>query len=184
MVKWREPRIHKTPALVSADGCGSLHFRVRRWRRLFLRLLSTQSKALAGMGGETELFGQSECRSSRTTLRDPRTVGVGLHPTGSIGQNAEVRSAQHQGAYGVCITSLDRFPLLSSKRVDLERFGSVCAAIAEGRHRTRAGFAAIVTDGMRMNSSGRRKYSEDEILSSLRSDEGIVYAHGKTVGKT
>ena len=76
-----------------------------------------------------------------------------------------------------------RFPLLSSKRLDLERFGSVCTAIAEGRHGTRSGFELIVMDAMRMNSSGRRKYSEDEILSSLRSGEGIVYATGNR-GKT
>jgi len=40
----------------------------------------------------------------------------------------------------------------------------------------------IVKVAMRMNSSGRRKYSEDEILSSLRPGEGIVCARGTTAG--
>ncbi len=76
----------------------------------------------------------------------------------------------------------ERHPLLSSKCKDLELFGFVCSAIGDGRHRIQDGFAEIVKAAVRMNSSGRRKYSEDEILSSLRSGEGIVCAHGRTVG--
>jgi hypothetical protein len=82
----------------------------------------------------------------------------------------------------VVLPHFDTHPLLSSKQRDVELFQSVCAAISGGKHRTRTGFAAIVKVAMRMNSSGRRKYSEDEILSSLRSGEGIVCARGTTAG--
>ena len=82
----------------------------------------------------------------------------------------------------VVLPHFERFPLLSSKRKDLKRFGIVCRAISDGRHRTQEGFAEIVKVAMGMNPSGRRKYSEDEILNSLRSGEGIVCAHGTTVG--
>ncbi len=70
------------------------------------------------------------------------------------------------------------YPLLSAKQADVELFEQVCAWMYEGRHRTAEGFAEIVKKATRMNSSGKRKYSEDEILNSLRSGEGIVCATG------
>ena len=82
----------------------------------------------------------------------------------------------------VVLPHFERFPLLSSKQQDLELFGLVCAAIVDGRHRATSGFVEIEKVAMRMNSSGRRKYSADEILSSLRSGEGIVCARGTTAG--
>lgn len=82
----------------------------------------------------------------------------------------------------VVLPHFERYPLMSSKQNDLERFGLVCAAIAAGEHKRQDGFEGIVKAAMSMNSSGRRKYSADEILSSLRSGEGIVYARGRTAG--
>jgi hypothetical protein len=79
---------------------------------------------------------------------------------------------------GVVIPHFERRPLMSSKQQDFELFRVVCSAIAAGDHHTREGFERIVRTAMKMNSSGRRKYSADEILNSLRSDEGIVYARG------
>jgi len=84
----------------------------------------------------------------------------------------------------VVLPHFERFPLMSSKQQDLELFGLVCAAMAASEHQTQDGFERIVKVAMRMNSSGRRKYSADEILNSLRSGEGIVYARGVTAGKT
>jgi hypothetical protein len=63
------------------------------------------------------------------------------------------------------------YPLQSSKQKDVEFFATICVQVCEGHHRTSEGFASIVDVAMKMNSSGKRKYSEDEILSSLRSDE-------------
>ena len=73
-------------------------------------------------------------------------------------------------------------PLQSAKQEDVARFARICASVREGRHRTIEGFSEIVRIAMRMNASGKRKYSEDEILGSLRSGEGIVCARGKPRG--
>ncbi len=59
------------------------------------------------------------------------------------------------------------FPLLSSKRRDAELFERICKLIQEGQHKDPKGLARIVGLAMRMNSSGKRKYSGGEILSSL-----------------
>jgi hypothetical protein len=69
-------------------------------------------------------------------------------------------------------------PIQSAKHVDVELFRGICEQIHQGLHRSIEGFETIVRAAMRMNASGKRKYSEDEILSSLRSGEGIVCATG------
>ena len=71
-----------------------------------------------------------------------------------------------------------KFPLQSSKQADVERFDAVCQLISARKHLERRGFEQIVRIATRMNSTGKRKYTGSEILSSLRSDERIVYATG------
>jgi hypothetical protein len=58
-------------------------------------------------------------------------------------------------------------PLRSSKQSDFVRFSRICDAVFAGSHRTREGFEEIVRIAMEMNPSGRRKYSESDILKSL-----------------
>ncbi len=59
------------------------------------------------------------------------------------------------------------FPLLSSKQADVELFRDICLRIYNSEHKTAEGFEKIVKVAMEMNSSGKRKYSGSEILSSL-----------------
>ena len=70
------------------------------------------------------------------------------------------------------------YPLLSSKQADFERFARICELVSDDRHLELEGFEEIVRLAMEMNPSGKRKYSGSEILNSLRTDEGIVYATG------
>ena len=50
----------------------------------------------------------------------------------------------------------------------------------ENKHLELEGLMEIVKIAMEMNPSGKRKYYSDEILNSLRSGEGIVYAAGNS----
>src|SRR5262249_23468378 len=60
-----------------------------------------------------------------------------------------------------------RFPLMSSKQADFERFATVCEAVSAGKHLMPAGFEHIVRLSMEMNPSGKRKYQANQILNSL-----------------
>ena len=71
-----------------------------------------------------------------------------------------------------------RYPLLSGKRIDFERFSVICRAMAEGAHRSRVGLIGIVQLASEMNPSGTRRYSKELILAKLRQGEGIVCASG------
>jgi hypothetical protein len=75
------------------------------------------------------------------------------------------------------------YPLRSSKQRDVELFDKICRLIGDRRHLEMQGMTEIVRLAMRMNPSGKRKYSASEILNSLGSGEGIVYATGNR-GKT
>ena len=69
-------------------------------------------------------------------------------------------------------------PLMSSKQADVSRFERICTLVSEERHLRLEGFQEIVRLAMEMNPSGKRKYIDSEILSSLQSGERIVYATG------
>ena len=71
-----------------------------------------------------------------------------------------------------------KFPLMSSKQADFERFARICELVSSGKHLELAGFEQIVRLAMEMNPSGKRKYFGSEILNSLRSGERIVCATG------
>ena len=70
------------------------------------------------------------------------------------------------------------YPLLSAKQEDVELFGSVCELVYAGKHLEVDGLVRILSLATKMNPTGKRKYSCSEILESLRTDEGIVYAAG------
>jgi hypothetical protein len=76
------------------------------------------------------------------------------------------------------IPHFESYPLLSAKRFDFERFARICRLMAIGEHRRTSGLKAIVGLASSMNASGKRRYSAEEILASLRQGEGIVCASG------
>ena len=79
---------------------------------------------------------------------------------------------------GRVIPHFERYPLLSGKRLDFERFAAVCRLREAGEHRNRHGLRAIVALAAGMNPSGRRRYAADDVLAMLRQGEGIVCASG------
>src|SRR5919109_1994413 len=73
---------------------------------------------------------------------------------------------------GRVIPHFVRYPLLSGKRLDFERFAFVCQLMADGRHRTRRGLVQIVSIAREMNPSGTRRYDAEALLAKLFQGEG------------
>jgi LAGLIDADG DNA endonuclease family protein len=69
---------------------------------------------------------------------------------------------------GRIVPHFERYPLLSSKRYDFDRFASVCRLMAEGAHLRRGGLIEIVELAQGMNPSGRRRYAAEAVLAALR----------------
>ncbi|MEX0797743.1 MAG: LAGLIDADG family homing endonuclease, partial [Acidimicrobiia bacterium] len=76
------------------------------------------------------------------------------------------------------IPHFERYPLLSGKGLDFERFVAICKVMATGAHRSTVGLVRIVELARTMNPSGNRRYEAEAILASLRQGEGIVCAPG------
>ena len=60
-----------------------------------------------------------------------------------------------------------RYPLLSAKQLDFERFAVVCLRMADGEHRSALGLIGIVSIVRGMNADGRRRYDADELSGTL-----------------
>jgi hypothetical protein len=76
------------------------------------------------------------------------------------------------------IPHFERYPLLSGKHADFERFAAICRLMAGGMHRTQSGLIRIVELASGMNPSGKRRYEAEGILVKLCAGEGIVCAPG------
>jgi hypothetical protein len=79
------------------------------------------------------------------------------------------------------IPHFERWPLMSGKHGDFERFAAVCRLMAEGGHRSRDGLIRIVELARGMNPSGKRRYDAAAVLKTLQGEE-IVCASGNGGG--
>jgi len=61
-----------------------------------------------------------------------------------------------------------KYKLKSSKSKDFDKFSKICSLIKKGEHRNREGMKRIIKIAYLMNSSGRRKYTKQKLLSILR----------------
>lgn len=66
------------------------------------------------------------------------------------------------------IPFLDRYPLISKKQKEFQRFRKICMLMKKGKHLSKEGFKKILKIAFEMNPSGKRKYSQSEIIKSLR----------------
>jgi hypothetical protein len=65
------------------------------------------------------------------------------------------------------IPHFERYPLISGKREDFERFAQVCRLVRQGAHLTRNGLSEVVRLALEMNTSGKRKFTAEQIEQSL-----------------
>ena len=66
------------------------------------------------------------------------------------------------------IPHFERYPMLSGKQEDFERFARVCELMAHKRHRTVSGMAQIVELAAGMNPSGKRRYEPNRIIDEIK----------------
>jgi len=66
------------------------------------------------------------------------------------------------------IPHFNNFPLLSGKQKDFEFLSKVCRLMKEGKQHTKNGMSEILKLAFQMNPSGKRKYSQVELLAALR----------------
>jgi hypothetical protein len=65
------------------------------------------------------------------------------------------------------IPHFSKYPMLSGKQRDFERFADICDRMARREHLLRSGLVEIVRLAGEMNPSGKRGYPADLIIRSL-----------------
>lgn len=78
----------------------------------------------------------------------------------------EVRD--HNDLMKKVIPHFEQFPLPSSKRKDFELFKSICAMIDYKVHLKKDGFIKIINLAYQMNSSGKRRRTQEKIIKHIR----------------
>lgn len=60
-----------------------------------------------------------------------------------------------------------KYPLISKKKKDFENFREICSLVSRMKHRNPEYLKKIIQRAYQMNSSGKRKYKQAELLSVL-----------------
>ena len=68
----------------------------------------------------------------------------------------------------VVIPHFRKYPLLSSKQKDFEKFVAICNLLSQNSHLTEVGFKKILDLAFGMNGLGARRYKKEYILSTLK----------------
>lgn len=66
------------------------------------------------------------------------------------------------------IPHFEKYPLLSFKQKDFEFFKEICFLMQKNLHRNKTGLQKIINLAFKMNTSGKRKYTKEEIQKALR----------------
>ncbi len=66
------------------------------------------------------------------------------------------------------IPHFEKYPLLSFKQKDFKLFKQICLLMQKNMHRNKNGLRKIVNLAFKMNPSGKRKYTKEEIQKVLR----------------
>ena len=59
----------------------------------------------------------------------------------------------------------EKYPLLSAKQRDIDSFKKICVLMKKDEHKTLSGLSGILPIAFNMNASGKRKYSQKDILN-------------------
>lgn len=66
------------------------------------------------------------------------------------------------------IPHFEKYPMLSFKQKDFKLFKQVCFLMQKNMHRNKNGLKKIIDLAFKMNPSGKRKYTKEEIQKALR----------------
>lgn len=113
-------------------------------------------------------FSVSQKRNSKAalhTIHDFFGCG-GIRSSNSDGtEKYEVRKLQDLNS--VIIPFFQKTSLLTEKQKDFVLFSRVCSLMKQNRHHSKEGLIEIIELSVLMNSSGKRKYSKEELLDIL-----------------
>ena len=134
------------------------------------------------------------CFSISFNKKSTLTCGIEVRPSFSVSQKAHsyialeniqnyfkcgnIRFDKKDGTYKYEVRSLinlrkiiipffNKYSLLTKKKSDFETFQVICNLVAECQHLNKQGLEKIINLAYTMNGSGKRKYTQEELLKFL-----------------
>lgn len=134
------------------------------------------------------------CFSISFNFRERLKTKIEVRPSFSIGQNkrnlgilqdiqqffncGSIRFSRNDQCYKYEVRNIDelckkivphfrKHPLVTSKKDDFEIFSKICEKIFQMKHRNPEHLKEIIKMAFKMNSSGKRKNSQEKLLSVL-----------------
>lgn len=139
-----------------ADGEGSFNVSFKR-------------ESNYGMGWKVALSFNISQRDASILYKIKRNLGCGTVRFRRDGVGYyEVRD--HRGLQDVIIPFFQRHQLLTKKRDDFEAFRAIASIVFAKRHLTRSGMEELLSIRSKMNGGGKRKFTDDVILGSMKTE--------------
>ena len=134
------------------------------------------------------------CFSVSFSLRQKMKLGVEVRPSFSVSQHKRnkniilllqeffgvggVRYSRHDQNYKYEVRGLDdllmiiiphfeKYPLKTTKAYDMKAFKKVCILMKQNKHLSKEGMKNIIQLSSKMNPSGKRKYTPDQLLRTI-----------------
>lgn len=135
------------------------------------------------------------CFSVSFTQREKSNVGVEVRPSFAIGQKAAsreslekiqkyfdcggIRYSKKDGLFKYEVRNLtdlvdkiipffEKYQLETTKKNDFKNFAEVCKSMKQGHHLNAKGVEEIIDKSFKMNESGKRKYTSEELKLRIK----------------
>ncbi len=82
------------------------------------------------------------------------------------------------------IPHFERYPLISGKRQDFEKFAAICRLLERRRYLTREGLREIAALAVTMNPSGKRRFQLAELIDYIRAEDIVSAASNGGVSRS
>ena len=156
--------IHNTPALklrnvpeyisgfVDGEGCFSVSF-------------SKRPRFLVGWETKPSFSVSQNHDRAEPLFIMQKHFGCGVMRDGKIDRTIKYEIRRLDDLLEKGIPHFRQYPLLSSEQKDFEHFVEVCGLMKKNEHVTPDGLKKIVAIAFKMNASGRRRYTQKDILA-------------------
>ncbi len=139
---------------VDGEGCFLISFSLRKKMNLGIEVRPSFSVSQHKRSKEIILFFHSffKCGGVRFSKRDQN-------------YKFEVRSVKD--LMKIIIPHFKKYPLMTSKKEEFERFAEICELIYSNQHLSRKGLEEIIKLSEKLNVSGNKKYNRKDLLKMI-----------------
>jgi intein-encoded DNA endonuclease-like protein len=163
--------VHNTPTLrrnvaeyisgfVDGEGCFSVSF-------------SRRSRFLVGWETKPSFSVSQNHNRAQPLFIMQKHFGCGFMRDGITDRTLKYEVRRLDDLLEKVLQHFEHYPLLSAKQEDVRLIKEVCLLMKRGEHVTSAGMKKVMTLAFQMNPSGKRRYTQDDILKFMKSQMKI-----------